>query len=190
VTLETKRQARQGFTLVEILVGVVLASLVIAAVFVGFSYTTRQARAGTSQIRFTAEGRIAAQKIVRHIEAGKAVGLTSNVLDIVTLDLGVARLYFEDGDNNLDTVENNMLKYDPDISVNGDEVVICYYVTPIADTPMFSILATSPDSAAVAFHLGDGTNVGHRSFSGTGEGYQGVEVRISGTPRNLQRWYD
>jgi len=184
------RQNRGGFTLTEILIATAVSSVVVILALVTFSHATRQVRAGCSQVWFTAEGRLTAQKIVRYIEMGKAVGLASNGLNILTIDLETARISFDDGDGDAGTVDSNVLIYDPNTATAGGEVEICSHVSAIDGVPMFSLIPSSPSSAAIAFHLGDGSNMLAQASLASGEGYQGVEVRVSGTPRNLQRWYD
>ncbi len=192
---ESERQGRStcyaaGFSLTEVLVATVLSGVVLAGVFSAFSYASRATRAGCYQVQFTSMARLASQKLGRYIEAGKAVGLASNGLDIMTINLKCARIVFDDGDGDISSVADNCLVYDPDISVTGDEKVVCTHVSPIAGEAMFSIIPSSPSTAKLCFHVGDGTDVKDAAFSGTGSGYQGVEVRMSSTPRNLQRWYD
>ena len=138
---------------------------------------------------FTAAGRVATQKIVQYIEAGRAVGLASNGLSIVNVDFTCSEIFFRDGDGNPDTVADNQLIYDSNVAEEGGATRICSWVSAISGSPMFSLVPSSLSAARIEFHLGDGSGAADRVFSGTGEGYQGIEVRVSATPRNLQRWY-
>lgn len=182
--------AVRGFTLPEVLIASSVLVMVATAALAAFMTALKMSVAGGNQVRFTAMGREASQRIARYVEEGKSVGVSGNGLEIVTVNLRPARIYFVDTDGDPETVSDNLLIYDPDLSVSGDEVEICDYVSPIPGESMFSIVPATPDAASVRFHVGDGTNVSHTEFSGTGQGYQGVQVRVSATPRNLQRWYE
>lgn len=181
---------RMGFTLTELMIATALASLVAAGGYAAFSYAMRYVLAGGYQVQFNTAARMSSQKIIQYVEQGKAVGVTTNGLNIMTVNLKCARISFDRGDGDLSTVQDNRLIYDPDVEVAGNEKTICRYVSPIEGEQMFSIVASCPNAARVCFHVGDGTNVLDKSFSGTGPGYQGVEVRVSAAPRNIQRWYE
>lgn len=190
VTGIRNKLSTSGMTLVEIMVGTFVSALVIAGVLAVFSYVALTTRAGVSQIQFTQDGRNASYKITRYIEEGRAASAGSNGISIVMLDLTVARIYFSDGDGDPETVEDNKLEYDPDVLASGGEVTVCSYITPIAGEQMFGMVSADSSAVRMSFHVGDGTNVMDTSFSRTGIGYQGLEVRLSATPRNVQRWYD
>ena len=181
---------KQGYTLVEMMVATIISAMVLIITLSGFLYAARLAKAGGTQVYYTAQSRLAAQKIVRYIEDGKAVGLASNGLFIVTLDLKSAKIYYQDTDGHSETVKDNYLMYDPDVTVSGNEKIICPFVTPIPGISMFGLIPSSPSSASVAFHLGDSPSEKNVSYDEMGDGFQGIQVRVSGTPRNLQRWYD
>jgi prepilin-type N-terminal cleavage/methylation domain-containing protein len=183
---------RQGFTLAEIVIATALSTLVAAGAFMAFGFAIRNVLAGGYQVQFNYSARIAGEKIAQYIEDGKTVGISSNGtgLDIITVNMINSRIYYVRG-SNPNTVQSNKLMYVPNVANSNVGVkTLCTYVRPLDDgTPMFSILTMCPNAARVCFHVGDGTNMQDRSFSGTGPGYQGVEVRMSATPRNIQRWY-
>ncbi|MCK5849359.1 MAG: type II secretion system protein [Kiritimatiellae bacterium] len=181
---------RSGYTLLEVMVSSAIMSLVVTAAMSAFWFAGRMTRAGGYQVEFNAMGRIASQKITRYIENGRAVAVSSNGLDIMQVDLRCSRLFYRDADGDSSTIEDNCIVYDPDISSAGKEKILCSHVTPIDEEPIFSIIPSTPNVAKMKFHVGDGTNIQHTSFSGTGQGYQGLEIRVSATPRNLQRWYN
>jgi hypothetical protein len=167
-----------------------LSGLAVAAACTVIVYGARLAKAGRSQVDFTGSGRLAAQKIARLVEQAKAVGVGSNGLTLVGVDMASSRIYFDTGDGSVDSVEDNRLMYAAGLT-NGSPVrVLCTYVSPLGAEPMFSMAASNSASVRVVFHVGDGTNVQSESFSRTGSGYQGVEVRLSASPRNLQLWYN
>ncbi|MFC1452837.1 prepilin-type N-terminal cleavage/methylation domain-containing protein [Verrucomicrobiota bacterium] len=182
---------RRGFTLVEVMIATALMTIALVAVFVVFAFASRLARAGLYQVQFTGEGRIAQQKITRLIEEAKAIAVSSNGINLIAIDLGVSRIYFDDGDGNEATVDDNKIFHDPDLSTTSDtERVLCTFVSPMLGHPLFAMSTTNAGAAAVRFHVGDGTNVQDAVFSRTGIGYQGLEVRFSAAPRNLQLWYN
>jgi prepilin-type N-terminal cleavage/methylation domain-containing protein len=187
----TGLQGYHAFTLTEMMVAVALFSLVVITSFSLFLTSSRMTRAGGSQVRFTNDGRLAIQKISQLVESGKAVGVSTSSMDIITVNLVCSKIAYEDEDGNPSTVIDNRLVYIPDTShPNEGRRILCSYVSPIGDEPMFSTIPSSPNAAKFVFHVGDGTNATDASFSGTGQGYQGLEIRFSATPRNLQRWYD
>jgi Tfp pilus assembly protein FimT len=185
-----RRRPSRGFTLVEVLLAAALSTFIVAAAFAVFFTAARMTRAGSYQVRFTAMARKSIQRISRHIERGKAVGVSSNGLDIIFVNLTSGRFVYRDEDNNPATVADNKLIFYPNITQTNISETICTHVSPIGVEPMFAVIAASPNAARLSFHVGDGTNKVDAAFSGTGQGYQGVEVRFSATPRNLQRWYD
>lgn len=190
ISLLSRARGCEGYTLPEALISSVILLLIASASLAAYITAFRMSVAGSYQVSFTAQAREASQKISRYIEEGKTIGVNTSGLTIVTVNLKAARIYFEDQDGDSQSVRDNRLMYDPDVSVSGDEKLICNYVSEIPGESMFSIVPATPDAASIRFHVGDGTNVTHASFSGTGQGYQGVEVRVSATPRNLQRWYE
>lgn len=185
----SRRQS--GHTLTEVLIATTVSGLVLAGAYSVFSHSARQLRAGSYQTQFNALGRNAAQKITRLIEQGKAVGLSSNGLDIMTVNFESARLLYTPSTNG--NPAESRIWYVPDIT-RSQRFEICRFVTsntsPAGAEAMFALVPSSPNAAMFSFHVGDGTNMQDTAFGGTGEGYQGVEIRFSATPRNLQRWYD
>ena len=70
------------------------------------------------------------------------------------------------------------------------DVILCRNVTALTDgSPIFSVVATTPQAIRIGFHVGDDPD-GAEGRNTTGYGYQGLEVRFSATPRNLQLWDD
>lgn len=180
-----------GFTLAELMVSTAVLSIVTVVILAGYLLGFRMSKSCGWQVDFTATGREAAQQLIRYVEAGRAASVTSNGVEIVTLGLGFAKIAYVDEDSNASTVTNNLLVYYPNGQFTSNRVVICQHVTPIAGTPMFRVNAGAPSSISFAFHVGDATNAaGGKIQSSTGEGFQGSEVRVSATPRNMQRWYE
>jgi prepilin-type N-terminal cleavage/methylation domain-containing protein len=191
-TLQFIRSRRpNAFTLTELMVAMALMSLVSIMSITLFATSSRMTRAGGSQVKFTNDGRLVSQEIAQLVEAGKAIGVSTAGLDIVTINLTCARIALEDLDSNPLTVKDNSLVYIPDTTKpNEGRKTLCSYVSAVGDEPIFSTIPSSPSAAKFVFHIGDSTNVPDTCYSGTGLGYQGLEIRFSATPRNLQRWYD
>jgi prepilin-type N-terminal cleavage/methylation domain-containing protein len=203
----TNRKRNPGFTLTEVMVATVLLTLVCASVFAAFKSSLRWTRAGTSQAQFMANARIAGDNILSLIERGKSITVLTNsyMIKINFPDLSSGTIYFTNSDNNVSTVADNVLVYDPTPGTPGNSYVLCTYVRPV-DEDTNSLGFGDPsriftptnnqdnpivfNSVMIRFHVGDGTNVQDLSFSGTGQGYQGTEVRMSATPRNVQKWYN
>lgn len=165
-------------------------TLVVAGTLTLFTRVLLQAKAGSSQAHFLDMARVAEQRISACIQQGKAVVVTGNVVTIMKPGYMFSTLSYLDADSNELTVDDNTLVFDPDIWVAGDEETLCKYVRPIdGQAWVFTNQTYSPGTVNVAFHLGDSTDVNAASPYGTGAGYQGVEVRLSAAPRNLQAFY-
>ncbi|HIE11205.1 MAG TPA: type II secretion system protein [Kiritimatiellae bacterium] len=180
---------RTGFTIVEATVALGLLCLVITAALTAFNRMSQQAAVGTSQAYFVQLARSAEQKISAYIMEGKAVGIEGDYVTIVTTNYTVAAIKYWDQDGDPETVENNWIMYDPNVDWPGGEVLICNYVTAVPGESMFSILPLCPAAVKFCFHIGDGTGAQFNAMGGTGPGFQGLEVRFSAAPRNLQYWY-
>ena len=183
---------REGFTLSELLVSAFLMAMLLAIVTGGFRIGINAAKGCGKQVDYTAKGRAAAQKLSRYIEAGQvcAIAPTSNGVDVLVGLVSSRIAYVADYDGKASTTNDGALVYYPSsLSTNGG-VIICTPVSPIAGTAMFRINPAAPSSVSFVFTLGDRTNAtdaSRGSISGTG--YQGIDVRISATPRNMKRWY-
>ncbi|HBA85830.1 MAG TPA: hypothetical protein DCZ95_17240 [Verrucomicrobia bacterium] len=180
-----------GFTLTEVIFSVFLFTLASAGVYKTFIQTALNVKAGNSQASFVAMGRSAEQKILKYIQQARAVAPQSTYLDIMTTDSGIARIYFEDMDGNPYTAEDNFLRYKANYLDNNSPVeTLCGHVS-FLDGEMFRNLSidAQANSVQVSFHVGDGWSYQDTDTYGTGAGYQGVEVRFSATPRNVQFLY-
>ena len=179
---------RQGFTLAEIVVTVGVFGIVTASIFTIMVMMARQTLAGTSQVRFIARARYAQQKIARYIVSNKYFEIPdTNTISLNNSDNTRSAIVYQNIDGNNATLNDNMIVYQ---SIGNPDLILCRNVTPLMDgTPMFSVISTTPQAIRVGFHVGDNPN-GDEGRSRTGYGYQGVEVRFSATPRNLQLWYE
>lgn len=181
---------KMGFTVAETVIALSVSSLVILGVMMFYRGVMVQARGGSSQCLYMAMGRQAQQKLTSFIREGKAIGVQTNRVVILQKTDRMAAIEYIDGDNNPSTVSNNIIRYDPDVWASGDEQIVCAYVRPVdGQTNIFSVVPNSPASVRIEFHLGDSTNLLDSSSIASGVGYQGVEIRFSVAPRNLQYWY-
>jgi len=184
------RHCSGGFTLLEAAVALGLLSLVFAAALTALSRMTQRTAVGTSQAYFVQLARIAEQRISARVMEGKAVGIEEDRVTIITTNYTVAEIRYWDEDGRPDTVEDNWILYDRNGDWPGGEELICNYVSAIPGEEMFSLVPACPTAVRFCFHVGDGTGQQYNALGGSGPGYQGLEVRFSATPRNLQYWYD
>jgi prepilin-type N-terminal cleavage/methylation domain-containing protein len=185
-------RTRNGFTLIEVLMASSVFTVVMLLVMGAYLHGLRLAKGVTSQLIFTGRGRTASQRIMRYVEEGKTldVGPEGLSLDIMMPDLRTARIFYRDSDGDAATVGDNILLYVDDIGdPDAEETVICTHVSLLPEERLFHLVFSSPVTVAASFHIGDGFDPRDAGIGGTGRGYQGIEVRISATPRNLQRWY-
>jgi len=174
-----------GFTLVEVMIAVSIFIVLIAMAIAAYTSTMRFASEGSTHVNFIDTARAAEQQILKYVQAGGAVGVEAEAIRLYMPDDTIARIKFEDDDGDPQTVADNRLVYDPNESVANNDVEICREVSPIDGEPMFKLVATSPRSVILSFHVGE---VPPEDSDGSellaGQGYQGVEVRVSATPRN------
>jgi prepilin-type N-terminal cleavage/methylation domain-containing protein len=184
------RSGRSGFTFSEVLIAVMLFGLVTAFVTPGLIWMMRFARGGSQQVEFTQMARRSQLFIARAVSSGKYVSASTNEVQIFVAGSNVIqRVFFADLDNNPSTISNNVLQFDPDASVDDDEYTICNYVCRLPGEALFTNAAASPKSVNFRYHVGEGSNAYYSSVFSSSPGFQGVEVRFSATPRNVQTFY-
>ena len=189
-----KASHRQGFTLTEVIIASGLFAIVATMTVGAFCGAFRDSKGCCSQINCTATARIAQQRITKYVENGRSAAVVSNGVNIYAISLtNYCRIAYLDSDNNNNTEANNQLVYYPDGATTNNALVLCCRVSPIQtnDTStIFRIISTTPCSVGLAFHIGDLTNATDAvAGSYTGQGYQGIDVRFTATPRNLLREY-
>lgn len=179
-----------GFTVVEIMVAMSLFAIVMSLTLTAYRFCFQNAMACSRQVGFTGDARLATQKIQRKVEMGTGLGVFTNALG-VNIAMGgthVASICFVNDDGNNNTLADNMLVYYPDVTTTNGRSVLCRCVSAIAGTPMFRINGTAPEAVSIAFHVGDTTN-GVTTYLSKREGFQGVEMRMSASPRNIPTCY-
>lgn len=182
MTGKTLDSRRAGFTLVETLTAAGVLSIVMVIIMGAYLFAMDEVGGDSLHVRYIDVARAAEQRFVNSIQAHTAVGVSSAGLEILNHDRELEfTIRFEDGDDDLDTVDDNVVLIDPDTSVDGDEIVLCSQVSPLGSEPMFQKSPTGR-GAQMTLHVGEiapGTNAVEH-----GRSYHGVEVRISATPRN------
>ena len=182
---------RKGFTLTEVAVAAALFGIVAMIALPAYVGVFRESKSCGSQVLFTADARIAQQRITKYVALGRSAVVISNGVNIYALDMvKYGRIAYVDLDNNASSEGNNVLAYYPDGNTTLNRVIICTRISRIPNTTMFSIINSTPCSVGFAFHVGDTTNsVNAMDGSYSGFGYQGVDMRFTATPRNLLREY-
>ena len=178
-----QRIRNRGFTLVEIMIsmgilGVVMAGLMNVWMIVGF-----QTRAGNAQLEYTALARRVQHRLmdmVQHAKYAEAIDDdTLHLYDTENRRTTVRYTEAEDLESCLVTVT----------AWDGTSYDLCHSVTELDDEPIFEMLDTIPRAVMVRLRVGDDLNGDERRYR-TGPGHQGVDIRFSAQPRNVQRWYD
>lgn len=182
-------RSRKGFTIVEVVVAAFIMAVLMTVAMGAFTSSLRHGREGTSHIEYIEDARIAEQQIVKYVQMGRAISVASDALTIMMPDLSQARVQYVDGDKDATTLDDNVLEYDPNTAVADDEMELCNGVSAIAGEEMFQLVATSPRTALITFHVGEIPEAKPEEELMTAEGYQGVEIRLSATPRNLGTVY-
>ena len=181
---------QSGFSLMEVLLACSLLVMVTAIIIPCLSWAMRIGRGGSQQAQYTMSARQSEVKLARYVQAGKAVSVLSNTVQISMTSNTVSVISYMDLDNNSSTLSNNIIRYDPNMFTTGGEMTVCSWVSPNPGEPMFTNLNLSPMAVGFSFHIGEGTNASYASFYGASPGFQGIAVRFSATPRNLQSWYE
>lgn len=187
--MHERHQQRFGFTLVEVSVALSLSLITGIGILSLLLYVGNNTRWGGFQVRYNIAARRATHRIARSVESAKAVGASTNSLNIMMTDLRTARIEFQDGDDPTN-LHNNRLILIPNTANANQYTVLATHVSPIPGESMFGTIPTTPRTARVVFRIGDSAVANARAFSRSGQDYHGVEVRLSATPRNLQRWYE
>lgn len=172
-----------GFTLVEVMIGLALTGLVMAAALSLFVESARQFQDGTEYISFVDEARVAEQRVSNVIQYARATSVTPGndaSLDIVQPDLTSSRLYFQEGNS----LASNRLVFDPDVTVSGDEEVLARYVSEIEDTPIFRVVSGTNNTTLVSFYIGLRPPEDESGFS-LRKSYTGAIIHMTASPRNI-----
>ena len=185
---------RAGFTLPEVLITLALFSLIAGGVYTTVLSLMLQAKTARTQISFIQDARRSQQWLLREVQRNKYYIIQDGgrTLRLYSIDNECTTLQFTDGDGSMATPENNAIEC---VWPDGTTHEVCREISLIPDesgesVPLFRPMQGS-GAVLISYHVGDAMVPGasERRIQ-TGPGYQGVEVRLAATPRNLQRWYD
>lgn len=189
-----KKGKQNGFTLVEALIAGSLMLLLVLMVTSTMLESLKSTKAGTSQVQYLSNARIAQEKIMKIVNDGwllKAINNGSQLLvqydPVGDKTIVQALIWYQDQDNNVNTTANNLLWYDPNRVVSGDERILLRNVRPLGTNSIFTVVNSGrgAGTARFRFHVGD-SSAEYGKFSASGMGYQGVDVKFSATPRDIK----
>ncbi|MBP7275345.1 MAG: prepilin-type N-terminal cleavage/methylation domain-containing protein [Kiritimatiellae bacterium] len=188
---------RGGFTLPEVLITLVIFSLVAGGAYVGILSLMLQSKTARTQVSYIQDARRSHQWLLREVQRNKYYVIQNGglTLQLYSITNSCTTLRFLTGDGSIATPEDNVIECEwPD----GTSRVVCREISLIPDkfgeseatVPLFRPMQGS-GAVLISYHVGDAMVSGASERRNlTGPGYQGVEVRLAATPRNLQRWYD
>lgn len=171
------------FTLVECIIAAsvmaVLALMVVRVTVLGWS----QIQKGQAQLNYQAQARHGTERIMSTVNDGRTVSVDDggDTLVIYNEDDSLIAFRFVDEDGDPVTTSDNRILHDPDLEFDGDESVVLSHVTKDAEAPVFRIIGKS---VAILYHVGDPPDVCKADHI-SGEGYQGLSVRVVAKPRNI-----
>ena len=177
-------------TFIEVMFSIALFFFIVAAVTTVFVTTMKNAIETSFHLSLISQARTAEYRMAKNIQGARAVSATADRLSIVQADLSTSEIQFVDLDNDPETVEDNILRYDPDVLIIDNEMTICNFVTPIEGEDMFRVVATTPSTAIITFHIGRIPPKAPGLLKKSKESFVGVEVRMSATPRNYEGFYN
>lgn len=186
VSIKNRGLYAAEFTLVELMFALSLGAVLMAFAYPAIIHAMFQVKASGWQTHFIGEARLAQQKINQTVQNHKYM----NIIDDETVEI-----YSAEGNK-------STLFYDPSgdlknrtisLTADGDTRILCRHVSPIEESePIFQMTTSENPSRQhlhVAFHVGD-PPTGNPEDDTTGPGYQGLEMRFTTSPRNLQQWHD
>ncbi len=186
------KQKRAGFTLSEMMVAVTIFSMMAGGILMVVQTAMLQMKGGNFQSELLGLSREAQSKITYYIYRSRIFSIQGNSR-LLLYPPGATSpdiLEFDDADGDPATLADNRIIYTPD---GGATLEICRYVSqvegPTNKLPFFQPINLTPRAVRVALHMGDNLDLSENTYA-TGPGYQGVELRFSVTPRNVQQWYD
>ena len=178
---------RHAYTLMELMIATTIGLIVTGTVITFVIMASERMKSSQNQLAANHRGRFGGSRITNLIRNARVVSAEEDgyAAMIANPDRTLSLLYFDNVDGNLQTIEDNNIVYDPDVSVSMDETVLVPRVTPLEDEPIFAMVG---DALAVRFHTGDSFPTAACDHL-TGKGYQGIQIRVLARPRNVaQMW--
>ncbi len=174
---------RLGFTLTELMVAIAIFGLLTGGLVRLWMLMGLQSKAGVYQVEYAMMARRVQHRLMDLVQQAKYVEAPSGTrLDLYdTYNRQTVVQYIGDADLGRCRIEVN--------ASDGSSYELCHSVTALEGEPLFETINTVPRATMIRFRIGDDINGSERKYA-TGPGYQGVDVRFSVQPRNVQRWYD
>ena len=180
----------QGLSFIEMIIALAIFSLMSIALTATLIYGFRVNRSELIQLRMTQmarkisnrlESEVKTARMIYEEEDGKKIRL---VIPRTGGGTRTAVFYFQDGDNNPDTIRDNRLMFDSDVSDNRPAEVLGVYILPLPETKIFNYSnAASP--LIINMRLGDPTAAPNApSQAATGPGFQALVISLTLVPRN------
>lgn len=188
-------RCRRGFSIIELMISAAIGSMLSIAILTSTILSSQMARATFSQQRaihdtksitetLNREIRLAAAPLAVFDADGQPAPRGYRVDFSHPAQPGVTRrfeLVSDDGD--WMTPLDNRLVFDPDITIDGDEVALATGITPSEAAGIFAYGGASTP-LTVQLRLGDPAAGDAESDLVTGRGPQGVEINLTVSPRN------
>jgi len=182
-----RRAGRAGMTMVEVLVAAMIGVILSAALMSFAVYMAKLSKSTFSQMKFCHYTKQTIERIAKVIRYAKRIEVKNNGTELYCTDERdiTSEIYYNDADNDPQTLSNNKLYYVPDINnQNSQPEVIGRYISPFAGTPIFQYRDRT-SAVVINFRVGDpSADPGARFQSETGPGPQGVDVHTAFGPRN------
>jgi type II secretory pathway pseudopilin PulG len=185
-----ERRRRRAFTLVEVVIAAGISVVAMTAVIYMLLFSSKTAQANLSQLHAGTASRQLYEHVGFNARQAKRIVVATDGLGVefTRTDDVVCSYIYADLDSDPDTIMDNRMIFDPDLSVSGDQENIVSGVSPGPGGWIFS-----PDNPRpvliMNFRIGDpSADPAHISNAFTGPGAQGVDVLTRITPRNLHLW--
>lgn len=178
--MRVKRMKRVFFTITELMIASTISGVVMAIMMSFWIASSKTIASGQKQLVFHSSARWGVNKVVKGIQDGSTVKLLDNgtKVAVANTDGSFRYIYFNDGDSDPETINDNRIYSDDDGSVDGDETLLVQYVNQLDGVKFFTRVGTG---VKITFHVGDAIGVKDST-----QGYMGVDVNTSAAPRNIQ----
>lgn len=176
---------RRGYTLVEIVIAASLLVLASSMAMGTLVYTQRVAKSQHSMLRL-GEDCIHFQRLLKQhaTAAEKFVVNQGKTLEIVQPDGTKGMMVYYDGDGNNDTLADNYIEWDPDVSSAGDRKIVIERISPLPGVAIFEQPATNTAVIRINFRMGDRSANYNHDNDVSGAGMQAFVMSQVYTARN------
>ncbi|MBN1478300.1 hypothetical protein JXA47_16205 [Candidatus Sumerlaeota bacterium] len=185
-----ERLRRRAFTIVEVVIAAGVSVVAMTAVIYMLMFSSKTAQSNLSQLHAGTASRRFYEHVGFNTRQAKRLVVAPDGLgvEITRTDDSVCSYTYVDLDGEPDTIMNNRIIFDPDISASGDQEAIVSGITPGSEGWIFFPDVPRP-VLILNFRIGDpSASPEHVSNAFTGPGAQGVDVLTRITPRNLHLW--